>query len=597
MVYIKKIVVVFVFFTLAFCALAQTQPYEGVPGWTSTKDRRMEWFKEARFGMFIHWGLYSAAEGYWKNKKYTQHYAEWIQNWAGVSSTEYAAVLKPKFTAAKFKPRYWAKLAKEAGMRYMVLTARHHEGFTLYNSKEPYAINNSITGGTNISPKGRDLYGETIAAFKDQGLKTGAYYSLLDWQHPDSYHTMGRSKSPGEVKPEHQVYKNYLYNQIRELSTNYGKMDVLWVDFSAKNNEGEAWGTKRILTDLIKWQPDVIINNRFWDGLENKNGDIGTPEKYIPSTGLPGMDWEVNHTINESYGYSAHDKNWKSYDKMMRLFLETVSKGGNFLLNIGPDREGSIPDTAVNILRQIGEWMKVNKEAIYGTTASPFQKMDWGFCTQKPGKLYLEVFDMPKDGQIKLPLSNRINSAYALKNRDAKLNVSNLDKAKAISLPNHFKGKLPMVIVLEITGKPEVSLQPGPTKNTNNIVLLANQAELRNEKGIKKGINDGGVNPSWIDINDYLTWDLKIQKPGKYKVLIQYRTKEPIEGTWGISLDKTNFEMRINEDTPGNKQKDVGVLTVSQNAIGMTSLTLEMKLISLKSDSMIELSNITLIPL
>ncbi|WP_316747312.1 alpha-L-fucosidase [Pedobacter gandavensis] len=583
-------------------AQVESKPYEGVPGWAETKDQRMKWFNDARFGMFIHWGLYSAAGGSWKGKQYPQHYAEWIETWAGVPSKEYAAELKPKFTASKFNAGDWAALAKEAGMKYMVITSRHHEGFSIFNSKQPYSLNNEVTGGTNISPKGRDLYGETVAAFKKAGLKTGAYYSLLDWQHPDSYDKFG--PNPPKENPNYEVYKDYLYGQIKELANNYGKMDILWLDYSSKNRQGETWGTKHILTDLIKWQPGILVNNRFWDGLENKNGDMGTPEKYVPPTGLPGMNWEVSHTTNESYGYSDHDKNWKSYDKMMRLFIETVSKGGNFLLNVGPDAEGVIPAPAVAILKEIGTWMKVNNEAIYGTTASPFQPLDWGYATQKPGKLYLEVFEVPQGGALEVPLSNEVSKAYILGAKGKSLVVKTTAKGKVVQLPADFSGPKPMVVVLDIKGAIKVLNNRVSSLADGRIVLTANQAKLVGNAGIKlKGASTHDPNrPNtiafWSNKSDAVYWDMKVQRPGQYKVMINYFANANTGGELSISLEKNTLNYVIPaSETTGFKTVEAGVVDISQQAIGAESLRLALKLLSVKGQSMAEISSITLIPM
>ncbi|MBC8984747.1 alpha-L-fucosidase [Pedobacter sp. N36a] len=600
----KKVIVMLMLLLTVGRVIAQEEPkpYEGVPGWVETKDQRMKWFNDARFGMFIHWGLYSAAGGSWKGKQYPQHYAEWIQTWAQVPSKEYAEELKPKFTASKFNAADWAALAKEAGMKYMVITSRHHEGFSIFNSKQPYSLNNSITGGTNVSPKGRDLYGETVAAFKKEGLKIGAYYSLLDWQHPDSYDKFV-ANAPKE-NPNYEVYKDYLYGQIKELANNYGKMDILWLDFSSKNRQGETWGTKRILTDLIKWQPGILVNNRFWDGLENKNGDMGTPEKYVPPTGLPGMNWEVSHTTNESYGYSAHDKNWKSYDKMMRLFIETVSKGGNFLLNVGPDAEGVIPEPAVAILKQIGAWMKVNNEAVYGTTASPFQPLEWGYATQKAGKLYLEVFDAPKDGALEVPLSNTVAKAYILGAKGKTLAVKTTAKGKVVQLPADFSGPKPMVLVLEVKGAPKALNNRVSSLSDGRIVLTANQAQLTGNGGIKlKGASTHDPNrPNtiafWTNKSDAAHWDMKVQRPGKYKVMVNYFENANTGGDLNIALEKNTLNYTLpSSETPGFKDVEAGVIDISQQAIGAESLRLQLKILTIKGQSMAEISSITLIPM
>lgn len=591
--------------TLSTSAQETSVPYEGVSGWAETKDKRMEWFREARFGLFIHWGLYSAAAGSWDGKQYPQHYAEWIQAWAKVPSKSYAEVLKPKFTAAKFNADEWASLADEAGMKYMIITSRHHEGFSIFNSQEPFAQKNNVTGGTNISPKGRDLYGEIITAFHKKGLKAGAYYSLLDWQHPDSYEGLSYLNSnPTGYKPDHEAYKTFLYGQVKELANNYDALDVLWLDFSSKKHQGESWGTKRILTDLIRWQPNILVNNRFWDGLENKNGDIGTPEKYIPPTGLPGMDWEVSHTMNESYGYSAHDQNWKSFDKTMRLFIETVSKGGNFLLNVGPDAEGAIPAKATTLLKDIGKWMKVNGDAVYGTTASPFQALDWGYCTQKTGKLYFHVFDIPADGSITVPLSSAIQNAHIMGVSGKKLQIKSTAAGKTILLPKDFNGQMPLVIVTEIKGTPQVIQSQIQTQKDGRIVLTANNARLTGSGGIRL-IGATTHNPNrpnaigaWADKNDQVVWDVKIQRPGQYQVVINYLPNQKHAGIIAIKMGDQLLKHHFSAEKENQfTNKEVGTIEISQQTIGDAGLQIKLNALDIQGLTLPEISSITLIPI
>lgn len=382
--------------------------------WSETRDRRMGWWREARFGMFIHWGLYSGAGGVWEGKVYPQHYAEWIQHWAAVPCADYARAMKPAFRPDPGATDTWADLAKQAGMRYAVMTAKHHEGFTLFNSKQEYSISNPVTGGTNISPEGRDMAREFADSMRSRGLRAGFYYSLLDWQHPDAY----EMALPAYPKPartrRHDAYVDYVRAHVDELLTGYGSLCTIWFDYSDRQHQGAAWGAARLLKDLRVKQPDIVVNNRLFEGLENRNGDYGTPEKYVPPTGLPGMDWEVNHTLNESYGFSSHDAKWKDTPTVVRLLCDIVSKGGNLLLNIGPDAQGRVPEPAQATLRGVGAWMRVHGEAIYGTTASPFQRLPWGRATQKPGTLYLMVFDWPADGRLLVPMKGEVRQASLL---------------------------------------------------------------------------------------------------------------------------------------------------------------------------------------
>jgi alpha-L-fucosidase len=438
---------------------SENRPYAGVESWAKDHEARMAWWREARFGLMITWGLYSGAGGYWEGKKYDQHYAEWIQNWAAVPCAEYARQLKPKFTAAKFDARQWASLAKNAGMRYAVLITKHHEGYTLFNSEEPYSKSNEITGGTNVSPPGRDLVREYADAFHEAGLKVGVYYSLLDWQHPDAYPFDLPAYPKSDRKRNHPNYINYVHSHIHELLTHYGQIDLLWADYSSAKYQGAAWRTRELLENVRRWQPQIILNNRFWNGIENANGDFATPEKYVPATGIPGRDWETSHTMNESYGFSLHDKNWKSREEVLHLLIETVSKGGNFVLNVGPTAEGEIPPEAVKLLEEVGQWMKVNGEAIYGTSASPFEKLDWGRATRKPGRLYLHVFNWPANGKLDVPLKNRVTKAVLLADPSQPLQVDASGEGITITVPEKPLDTAATVIALSIEGDPLVSEQ------------------------------------------------------------------------------------------------------------------------------------------
>lgn len=383
-------------------------------GWSADRDQRMSWWREARFGMFIHWGLYSGAGGAWDGKVYPQHYAEWIQHWAAVPCDQYARAMKPLFAPDPGVTDSWADLAKDAGMRYAVLTSKHHDGFTLFNSAHAYSLANPITGGTNISPAGRDVAREFADSMRSRGLRAGFYYSLLDWQHPDAYEMALPAYPKSPRTRDHAEYIAYVRNHVNELLSNYGPLCTIWFDYSDKQRQGAAWGASNLLADMRAKQPNILVNNRLFEGLENKNGDYGTPEKYVPPTGLPGMDWEVNHTLNESYGYSSHDTHWKDSTTVVRLLCDVVSKGGNLLLNIGPDAHGRVPAPAEAALRGVGVWMRVNSDAIYGTAPSPFIRLPWGCATQKPGVLYLMVFDWPADGRLIVPMKGAIKSARLL---------------------------------------------------------------------------------------------------------------------------------------------------------------------------------------
>ncbi|WP_257090355.1 alpha-L-fucosidase [Sphingobacterium sp. E70] len=362
-------------------------------------------------------------------------------------------------------------------------------------------------------------------------------------------------------------------------------------------------GTKRILKDLLKWQPDIIVNNRFWNGLENKNGDIGTPEKYIPPTGLPGMDWEVSHTMNESYGFSNHDSKWKSYDQIMRLFLETVSKGGNFLLNVGPDAAGTIPEPAVKLLHSIGDWMKINGESIYGTTASPFQTLDWGYCTQKNDKLYFHVFDRPKDGQISVPLASPLKEAYLLQSPRHKLSIQEGQGTKIINIPENKAIQWPQVIVAKLIGPLKVAENAVQTSADGRIVLTANNAKLQGSGGIKligattHDPNRPNAIGNWSLATDQAYWDIKVQRPGSYNLVISYLPNKKMAGTIEIALGDQKISHKIpSGDENKFIEKEIGVLEIDQRLLGETNVKLKLSLAEVNGDQLPEISSIILVP-
>ncbi|MBD1432068.1 alpha-L-fucosidase [Sphingobacterium sp. DN00404] len=583
-------------------AQSKSEPFEGVPGWLETQEKRLAWFKEARFGIFIHWGLYSAAGGVFEGKTYPQHYAEWIQTWGKVPSKRYAEHLRPKFTLRDFDPKQWAKLVKESGAKYMILTSRHHEGFSLFNSRQPFAMANDVTGTANLSPAGRDLYREIMEAFQQEGLKTGAYYSLLDWQHPDSYEAFQLNPNPAGHVPDHERYKDYLYGQVKELANNYGSLDVLWADFSNKDYEGESWGTKRMLADLIKWQPNILINNRFWNGLENKNGDIGTPEKYVPPTGIAGINWEVNHTMNESYGYSAHDQNWKSFPQIMHLLIETVSKGGNFLLNVGPDGNGKIPDQAMEILERVGQWMSVNSESIYGTQASPFRKLDWGYCTIKGNKLYLHVFDIPSGNVINVPLKNTVKSLHEMGSEDIPMEAVPQEIGIGISIPSFSLEDGPKVLVMEVEGALEIEENVTQALSDGRIVLSADNADIHTTHGMSlSGASHDFKRPNalagWSHTDDKVSWKVKIQRPGEYDVLINYLPLPKDGGTIVFHTDGTKLTYRFEaKELKAFEEVKIGTIEIPQKAIGEPFVPFVLEALSIEGNALPEISAVNLVP-
>ncbi|MFN8254525.1 MAG: alpha-L-fucosidase [Bacteroidales bacterium] len=378
------------------------------------KDVRMKWWREARFGMFIHWGLYAIPAGEWKGE--TNH-AEWIRNTAKIPLEEYERFVS-QFNPNKFNANEWAKLANEAGMKYIVITSKHHDGFCLFNTQ--YTDFDIMS-----TPFKRDIMGELSKACASNNLKMCWYHSIMDWHHPDYLPRRDWETSRTTEGADFDRFLEYLKNQLKELVTNYGKIGVLWFDGEWEKTWNHQYG-QAIYDYLRKMDPDLIINNRVdvgRDGMAGISksieyaGDFGTPEQEVPARGIPGMDWESCITMNNNWGYNKNDHNWKSTENIIKMLCDIVSKGGNLLLNVGPTAEGIFPPEAIERLKQIGGWMKINGDAIYGTEASPFSNLKWGRCTRKAvdGKtiLYFHVFDFPKNNKITIPgLGNKVSKVY-----------------------------------------------------------------------------------------------------------------------------------------------------------------------------------------
>lgn len=404
---------------------------EGAPFETKEhRDKRMKWWRDGKFGMFIHYGLFSGLAGEIQNRKF-EGCVEWIQMYSGVDFDTYKKEALPLFCPKSGKAAEWVKLAKEAGCKYTVLTSRHHEGFNMFDTKY---------SDFNVKKVyGVDVIDEYAKACDDYDMKAGYYVSLLDWNHPDYDPTgSGISYPEGNLKAaergerkfgNHEKYKEYLYNIFNDLLSKY-KVDLVWWDFSQPHFQGDkAWGATRLMRRLMEVNPQAIQNNRLYHSDNHLSeggikvtptwkGDYSTAEHHIPATGIDG-DWEACQTLNGTWGYSKLNQKWKTSETLIHELVDAVSRGGNYLLNIGPEPDGSIPEESIRLFKEIGAWMKVNGEAIYGTRANPFnEEFQWGRVTRKDNdKFYLIVYKKPSDGKIILPCTFSKVKASMLNNK------------------------------------------------------------------------------------------------------------------------------------------------------------------------------------
>jgi alpha-L-fucosidase len=400
--------------------------------------------------MFIHWGLYSIPAGEWKGD--TSH-AEWIRETAHIPVEEYEK-FQAQFDPQKFDAEAWAKMAADAGMKYLVITSKHHDGFDLFDS----AQTTWDVGGTRAP---RDYLGELAAACARHGVRFCTYHSIMDWHHPDYLPRRSWESRPAEGA-DYERFEKYLQAQVTEVVQRYHP-GVMWFDGEWENTWNHERGT-RLFELCRKLDPQMIVNNRV-DKNRNGLGDFDTPEQEIPATGQPGVDWETCMTMNDHWGFNSHDSNWKTPLDLVQKLCDIASKGGNFLLNIGPRADGTFPPEAVERLAAIGAWMRTNGAAIRGTSASPFDALAWGRCTQEPEgantRLNLLVFQWPTDGRLVVPgLGSEPLSAELSIAPGQKLPVAREGGDVVIRVPTTRPDPLVGVVTLRIAGKPIIYRTP-----------------------------------------------------------------------------------------------------------------------------------------
>jgi alpha-L-fucosidase len=502
----------------ASIATAQTPPdseaaAQGKTSADKDRDRRFQWFREARFGLFIHWGLYAVPAGEWKGKP-IEGIGEWIMNRARIPIGEYELLAK-QFNPVKFDADAWVQMAKDAGMKYVVITSKHHDGFAMYDSK---ASRYDIVEAT---PFGRDPMKELAAACQKHGLKFAFYYSqdqdwheseasgnVWDFPSDDVKKVLGRGYFEGKVKA-----------QVREILTQYGPIGLIWFDTPRLITKEQS----QELVDFVhSIQPDCLVSGRVGHGV----GDYDSAGDNQISVGSTERDWETPVTLNDTWGFKKDDSNWKEVSVLLRQLVEVAAHSGNYLLNVGPTAEGVVPQPSIDRLREVGAWMKVNGESIYGTKGTPFRyDASWGTVTQKPGKLYLHVFDWPKGDLVVYGLRNKVRKAYLLADKkpvavSQTANPAIDHTAMRFKIPAKAPSPHASVIVVEIEGAAHVDAallqQPSGT-----VDLKANQGKIvASSDKPTMGFDARGVATRWTSAEESLAWEFKLVQPGAFDVVV-----------------------------------------------------------------------------
>ena len=554
----------------------------GRAGADPTRPDRRQWFREAKFGLFIHWGVYSQIGR-----------EEWARELLQIPLPEYQKIAL-NFNPVNYDPEEWVRLAKEAGVKYIVITSKHHDGFCIYDS----AFSEFDSLKAKIQ---KDLLGMLVEACRRENMPIGFYYSIMDWNHPDYLPRRSWEKDRPVKGADFKRYVSFMKSQLQELVLKY-QPAILWFDgeWEHKNEDYDAVGIGQMLRQL---KPDIIINDRLFNRAPGL-GDFGTPENYVPATGWRNEDgslrlWEVCLTMNfNGWGYNHYETEFRNAPQLIRQLIEIAGKGGNLLLNIGPRPDGKIQSEFVERLRQIGAWLKVNGEAIYGCQPSVFERLPFfGRCTVKENRLYIHIMGWPVEKKIVLPgLKNKVQKVYLLATGE-KLSYSRREKDLTIKLPEEPLDRVATVVVVEVEGTPQAEpykLAPGADGILELPVYLA---EIRSQMGQRAYLDyfyRTTMLTNWQNVNDYPEWEFELPRAGRYELLASYAYQ------WG---GKSSFLVEIDDKTilRGQSEPSLSIYFPATHSLGEVELgagkhVLRFKITSIANNNALKLEKVILKP-
>jgi len=522
-----------------------------------TDEARMEWWQDARFGMFIHWGIYTVPAGFYNGEAQTNS-AEWIMNKGKIPVAEYEK-FADEFNPTKFNADEFVALAKQAGMKYMIITAKHHDGFSMFDSK---ATDYNIVDAT---PFKRDILKELSIACQEQGLKFGFYYSQAqDWHHPGG---LGNSwdKSFERVSSDEYVYEKAL-PEVKQLLTEYGPISNFWWDTPREMTKSVVDSLHHITTALQPW---IITNDRLGDDYP---GDHKTFERNGPRHQPEAKYWELCQPVSGSWGYRSDDDNFKSIPTLIHNLIDQSSKGGNYLLNVSPTREGILRTEAVERMKAIGAWMDTNSEAIYGTQASPTStEPDWGRITMKTiddkALLYLHVYNWEDGAALPIRLKNNVESCYLLTEESRTFKTETLDHGIQVKLTGKAPDSVASVIVLKLKEMPNALPVKALGQDENGLALLtAYGAQYENLQGPGALYKEEWDCVShWDSETARVYWSFEIDKPGTFSVELGYSGSESTEITVALAGTSKNVNVAATGSNPKRfKKADLGKFTVDK---------------------------------